>query len=191
MHTYQLLFLEYCEWNILFERFVDSGYVEYAWMRKVQIFHLPNWLVTAKCISTCPKGNLLAHSVSLLVFFFFPKEWQSNIFSDASDNQTWSGDERHFSSCLLIASRTVKSWRMDKVSVVDSIIGLTGEGIMRWGFFFTSQNFYWPWASGWVYFCILQTWDFFRQSVDFYRLRGATGHFWDQFKSIEKIIGYT
>ena len=31
---------------------------------------------------------------------------------------------------------------------------------------------------------------FFRRSADFRRLRGPTGHFWDQFKSVEKIIGY-
>ena len=38
------------------------------------------------------------------------------------------------------------------------------------------------------HFC--QTWDFFRWSANFRRLSGPTGHFWDQFKSVEKIIGY-
>ena len=31
---------------------------------------------------------------------------------------------------------------------------------------------------------------FFRRSANFRRLRGPTGHFLDQFKSVEKIIGY-
>ena len=43
---------------------------------------------------------------------------------------------------------------------------------------------------GWCSFYYLSDMGFFRQSADFRRLRGPTCHFWDWFKSVEKIVGY-